>query len=102
MDSFSSRASIWVATAALKSLSSFRFSSSAFFSSIRASSAGDCGAEAVELLGARICDEKDLVGYDILGHQCVCVRGNTLGGYTKTDLLLPQGSMGTLIVRPTG
>lgn len=77
MDSFSSRASIWVATAALKSLSSFKFSSSAFFSSIRARSAGDCGAEAVELLGARRCDEKDLVGYDILGDQWLCAREYT-------------------------
>lgn len=75
VDSFSSKASIWVATAALRSLSSFRFSSSAFFSSIRASSAGDCGAEAAELLAARKCDEKDLVGYDILGNQCLCLCG---------------------------
>lgn len=77
MDNFSSRASIWVATAALKSLSSFRFSSSAFFSSIRASNAGDCGTEAVELLPARRCDEKDLVGYDILGNEWLCVCAET-------------------------
>lgn len=40
--SFCSRASICDATAALRSRNSLRFSSSAFFSFTRATSAGDC------------------------------------------------------------
>lgn len=68
VDSFCSRASICDATAALKSRSSFRFSSSAFFSLTRAISAGDWPVEdeggAIE--GCRMCEGIDRVGYDIV------------------------------------
>lgn len=58
--SFCSKASIWFATAALRSRSSFRFCSSAFFSSMRAIRAGDCDEEDAEPV-ARICEDNDLV-----------------------------------------
>lgn len=61
VDSFFSKASICPATAALKSRSSLKLSSSAFFSSMRASNAGDCPVDEVEALGARIWDESDRV-----------------------------------------
>lgn len=64
VDSFCARASIWEATAALRSRSSFRCCSSAFFSSIRASRAGDW---ALELLAVRRCEWEGMerVGNDI-------------------------------------
>jgi hypothetical protein len=55
--SFSSNICICPAKAALKSLSCFRFSSSAFFSLIRARSIGDCPPDAeLEVEPCRRCD----------------------------------------------
>lgn len=67
VDNFCSRASIWFATAALRSRISLRCSSSAFFSSMRANSAGDCPL--VEALGARIWEDNDRVGYDMISEM---------------------------------
>ena len=78
VDSFFSRASIWFATAALSSRSSFRFSSSAFFSLTRATNAGDCPADDAEpaMEGCRMCGWRDLAGNDMVVVRLVV---NTLG-----------------------
>ncbi|OAQ79826.1 hypothetical protein VFPBJ_05411 [Purpureocillium lilacinum] len=69
VETFCSSASICVATAALRSRSSLRCSSSALFSSMRATSAGDCDAVDADTLGPRICVDRDRVGYDMFGRE---------------------------------
>lgn len=72
--SFCSRASICDATAALRSRSSLRLSSSAFFSLTRATRAGDWFVDAVggAIEGCRMCEDIDLVEYDMM-LDCVVV-----------------------------
>lgn len=68
--SFCSSASIWVATAALRSRSSFKFSSSAFFSLTRATNAGGGPVEPALALpamdGCRMWVESGRVGNDMV------------------------------------
>lgn len=65
VDSFCSNVSIWVATAALRSRSSLRLSSSTFFSSMRARRAGD-GPAPPETEDPRRWEENGRGGMDIV------------------------------------